>query len=482
MRHHGCKPPIGRGHGREASCTAVGVKGVLFGRLAVVVHKAHRTNGLRCIAPMLEVGKTLAVGDCNRQAAACHALEEKARRVQHLHHRQASFKALALIGGETRPSLRARDDVGQFGKHLATIANAQTKAVAAAKKCLELIGQSWIESDAARPANACAQRVAIAEATASDQAFEVGQVGAARLQVGHVHVVRLETGFVKSVGHFHMRIDTLLTQDRHFRARQIQEWRGHVVCRIDGRVKAQRHMHAGVIGAACGSVLGIGASKVVALLANLPAHAVPDLVQVFELGGKHLFGVAPHTQLAHAFLDRRLDRPGFADHMRVFGQAMFTQGVQHRVALGGAHLQHHAQLFVEQGLEGEFVAAGTDLTRPVLGVAMVSAAVRDAVALSHQHVHIERHAYMACKRHFGHSGQQAAIAAVVVSQDLALTAQSVDGFDQIHQRLWVFEIGYLVAKLVQHLTQHTAAHAVAALAQVDQQQAGVSLLRIQLRR
>ena len=71
---------------------------------------------------------------------------------------------------------------------------------------------------------------------------------------------------------------------------------------------------------------------------------------------------------------------------------------------------------------------------------------------------------MACKRHFGHGGQQAAVAAVVVGQDLALGAQGVHGLDQADQGFRVFQIWHAVAKLVQHLTQNAAAHAVAALA------------------
>ena len=240
-------------------------------------------------------------------------------------------------------------------------------------------------------------------------------------------------------------------------------------------------MHARVKGTACDGVFGIGAGGVVALLANLPAHAVPNLVQVFQFGGKHFFGVTPHAQFVHAFGNGGLTGAGFADHMAVFGQAVLAQGLNDGVAFGRAHLNHHPQFFVEQGFEGEFFAAGADLARPVFGVAMVGAAVRDAVALGDQHVHIQGHAHMAGKGHFGHCGQQAAIAAVVVGQYLALRTQDVDGFNKIDQRLRVVQVGHLVAKLAQHLAQHAAAHAVFALPQVDQQQTGVVGLRVQLR-
>ena len=160
---------------------------------------------------------------------------------------------------------------------------------------------------------------------------------------------------------------------------------------------------------------------------------------------------------------------------------MLAQGLKHGRSVGGANLDHHAQLFVEQGFECEFFAACADLASPVLGVAMVGTAVCDAIAFGHQHVHIERHAHMPCKGHLGHGSQQAAIAAVVVGQNLALCAHGVDGVHQMDQVLRLIQIGHLVTKLAQHLAEHAAAHAVFALAQVDQQQAGVVCLRIQLR-
>ena len=95
---------------------------------------------------------------------------------------------------------------------------------------------------------------------------------------------------------------------------------------------------------------------------------------------------------------------------------MLSQHLKHGISVYGAHLQHRAQLFVKQGLQGEFFTAGADLGSPVFGVTRVHTAVRYAVAFSHQHVHIERHTHMPCKRHFCHSGQQAAVTAVVVSQ------------------------------------------------------------------
>jgi hypothetical protein len=88
-----------------------------------------------------------------------------------------------------------------LSKHLAAVAHAQTEGVGACKKCLHLLRQNGVEGDAARPTNASTQGVAVAEATASHQTFEVLQLSATGLQVGHVHVVGIKTCFCKRIGH-----------------------------------------------------------------------------------------------------------------------------------------------------------------------------------------------------------------------------------------------------------------------------------------
>ncbi len=138
----------------------------------------------------------------------------------------------------------AGNDVGQFGEHLAAVAHAQAKGALAGEELAELVGQHVVERDAACPADAGAQRVAVAETAAGDHTLEVAQVGAAHLQVGHVHVKRFKTGLREGVGHFHMGVHALLAQDGHFRAgASVDERRGHVV----GRVEAERHVHARVL-------------------------------------------------------------------------------------------------------------------------------------------------------------------------------------------------------------------------------------------
>ena len=108
----------------------------------------------------------------------------------------------------------------------------------------------------------------------------------------------------------------------------------------------------------------------------------------------------------------------------------------------GLHLDHRAELFVEQRFERELLAARAHLRGPVLGVAVFGAAVADAVAFGDQQVHVEAHAQVAGKRHLAHRGPQAAIAAVVVGEQLVLRAQFVDGGDQALEQRGVVEVGH----------------------------------------
>ena len=95
-----------------------------------------------------------------------------------------------------------------------------------------------------------------------------------------------------------------------------------------------------------------------------------------------------------------------------------------------------------------------------------------------EHVHIQRHPRLARKSHFGHASEQAAIAAIVVGQDVG--AQGVDSRDQIFQIIGAAQIRDFLALLLQALRQHAARQAVFAMTQIDQNQTRV--FGLQLRR
>ena len=138
-----------------------------------------------------------------------------------------------------------------------------------------------------------------------------------------------------------------------------------------------------------GIVLGIGASRVVTLLADLPAHRVPDLVQVLQAGLEHRTRVAPNLDFAFAGFQGCVLRAGLAHHMTEPGQRVIAQGLHHFIACIGSHLNDNAQFFIKQRLERQLFAAPADLACPVLAVAGVHSAVADAIAFEYQCVNIE---------------------------------------------------------------------------------------------
>ena len=226
-------------------------------------------------------------------------------------------------------------------------------------------------------------------------------------------------------------------------------------------------MQPGVRQSTGGCVLSVGTCRVVALLADLPAHGVPNLVQVNQWRFENGLGIAPDLQLALANVDFAGGWARLADEVAVGREAMLAQGLHHLAALRRAHLQHDAQFLVEQSLERKLFAACTHLPCPVFAVTHVHAAVRNAITFGDQHVDVQRHPHTPGKGHFSHCGKQTTVAAVMVGQNLALGAQGVHGVDQIDQVLGIVQIGHSVAHLIQRLRQDAGGHAVLAMAQID---------------
>ncbi|OIQ65266.1 hypothetical protein GALL_531770 [mine drainage metagenome] len=217
-------------------------------------------------------------------------------------------------------------------------------------------------------------------------------------------------------------------------------------------------------------VFGIGAGRVVTAATYLPARCVPHLVQVSQFGAENGSGIAPDLDFTDTGLNFGCHRAGFAHHMAVLAQSVLAQDVHDRCSLRRGHLQHHPWLFTKQRLERQLVTPAADLAGPVLTVTDIHATVRNAVTFSDQHVHIQCHPDMAGKSHLAHGGKQSAVAAIVVRQDEAASAQGVDGLDQIDQVLRVVQIGHLVTQLAQGLRQNAGTHAVLATPQVNQDQ------------
>ena len=164
-------------------------------------------------------------------------------------------------------------------------------------------GELRVEHDRARPALTGAERVAVAEAAAGDEALEHVEPRAAGLQVGHVHVEGVEAGLVHRVAQLDVAVDALLAQDGELGARrQVQRGRGDGVERASN---VRCTMQAGVVGRAGRRVLGIRALRVVAQARDAPADLVPRLLQVAQRRAEDRLGVAP--DLDHAAIVRLAD-------------------------------------------------------------------------------------------------------------------------------------------------------------------------------
>ena len=160
---------------------------------------------------------------------------------------------------------------------------------------------------------------------------------------------------------------------------------------------------------------------------------------------------------------------------------MLAQSLHHLIADSGVDLNHHAQFFGKQCLQRQLLAPHANLACPVLAVADFHPAVSDAVTFDQQHVDVQRHANIASEGHLADAGKQSAVAAVVVGHDLVFSPQCIDGVDQIDQVLRVIQIGYVTVFAIERLCQDAAAHAVLALAQINQDQRRVWLVPIELR-
>ena len=234
------------------------------------------------------------------------------------------------------------------------------------------------------------------------------------------------------------------------------------------------HVQTGVVGRTGGGVFAVGAGRVVAQPADAPADLVPLLMQRLQRRAELALGVAPDLHQPALI--------GLANEVCVAAQAMLAQRGHDLVAHRRGHLQHDTQFFIEQRLEHQLVATLVHLTSPVFGIAVLSAAVGNAVAFGDEDVDVQAHAPVSCETHLTHRRPKPAIAAVVVGQQAALGAQRIHGGNQVLQQLRVVEvgdtIGDMTAELAQHLRQHAAGHALLALAQVHQHQGGVAGLQL----
>ena len=168
-------------------------------------------------------------------------------------------------------------------------------------------------------------------------------------------------------------------------------------------------MQARVVVAAGRLVLGIGASRVVAQAGDAPADLVPRLVQLAQRRAEHRLGVAPdldHAARRWSCRSTWLCRPRPAAQQACIASS--------RRAVGTWITAPSSSLKSARSVSSSRRAL--TWVGPVLRVAVLGAAVGDAVALGDEQVDVEADAAVAGERHLAHRRPEAAVAAVVVRE------------------------------------------------------------------
>ena len=298
-----------------------------------MVHEArgHQARllqiGLLCVG--FELGAALAMGNRDGQLRAGHTPQKHRRALLNSQKRQAGFELLRAIAYEARPVLRARDDLLQVGKRLASIAHPEREGVGPREEALEDGARPGVKQNRFGPAFARAQHVAVGEPAAGSQPAERFQVEATAQDVAHVHIHRFEARTVKSRGHFDLAVHTLLTQDGH-------TWPGAPTdkgcCQILIWVERQAKRNTRIRLVAAGLMLLAGAARIVTQGLHGKGGLGPHPTQVGA-------GVLDQSLIAAAE-DHALARKRAPEGVDVPGRTCEGRTYRGRVRL--AHLNHGA--------------------------------------------------------------------------------------------------------------------------------------------
>ncbi len=338
----------------------------------------------------LELGMAFAMGDGDRQTRTGHALQEDRGRILDLHHGHPRLELLGAVAHEVRPRLAAGHQLVQIGKHLATVADAQGKAVLALEEGTEVLTGMAVEQDRLGPTFTGTQHVAVGEAAAGDHTLETLETDTPREDIAHVNVDRSEPGTIERSGHFGLAIDALFAQDRHLRPdATLDKGRGNIL--VD--VEAQRDAQARVVFLEQRVELLVGAVGIVAQALNPVAGLGPLALQQTTIACEHIGALEPDSHVP--VVDR------LADDRHAVGQTRGAELGEHNFGIALAHLEQRTQLLVEQR-RGNL--------RRVL----------------HQTIEVKVEAAMPGERHLQCCRQQPAIGAIVIGQEQAVRVEALD--------------------------------------------------------
>ena len=212
-------------------------------------------------------------------------------------------------------------------------------------------------------------------------------------------------------------------------------------------------MQARVVGAAGGGVLGVGTGRVVAQAGDAPADLVPGLVQVAQRRAEHRLGVAPDlrpTPRSFGLADDVAVLPGRARagpasprRARAVGTWITAPSSSLNSACSVSSLRR-APTCAAQFFESPYSARLSLMPSP-------SVTSRSTLRLTPE---------VAGERHLADRGPQAAVAAVVVGEQLPCARSALIAATSDLSSAGSSRSGTASPNWSEHLRQHRAAHAV----------------------
>ena len=245
-----------------------------------------------------------------------------------------------------------------------------------------------------------------------------------------MHIHRFETGMVEGPGHLQMAVNALLAQNRHRRAGGIDEGSGDIFVNIEGGSSGKPR----ITSIEQAVKLTLGAVGVVAQRLQTVAGFRPGTLRQQPRGFEQRLLEQRHTHLI--VIARAGDHAtgldtGRGELCQHFG-GMLAVNLNYRSQLLGKQCFHRLGRFVDQPVE------------------------------------LDLESGMGGKGHFQQRNEQATIAAIVISEQLAIGIEPLNYGKECLEILGIIEIGALVTELAVNLRQRRATQTVLAAAQVDQ--------------
>lgn len=232
MGHHRQNSTVGSSDTSNGVSRAVGVEGVPLSGVAVVVDVPNSSQMLGSKLGLLVLGgkrgSALTMGNGNGESRTSHTAKENAGLlglIDNLDHGGSAFVLLGGISLKGGPVVSSGNYLLESRQELATVADTKSKGVGSLKEVGELGLELGREKYRLRPSSSGTENITVGETSTGNETNEVGELLTFRREVGHMDIDGSEAGSLETVGHLHVRIDTLLSEDGNLRLLRDQRLR-----------------------------------------------------------------------------------------------------------------------------------------------------------------------------------------------------------------------------------------------------------------